>query len=35
MQHPTPIRILFSPPGFVAASWLIGFLGDRYARGLV
>jgi hypothetical protein len=35
MNNPTSIRALFSLPGFVAASWLIGVFGDRYARVLV
>ena len=35
MKNPTSIRALFSLPGFVAASQLLGFCGDRYARVLV
>ena len=35
MNNPTSIRALFSLPGFVASSRLIGFFGDRYARVLV
>jgi hypothetical protein len=35
MKNPTSIRALFSLPGFVAASRLVGFFGDRYARVLV
>ena len=35
MKNPTSIRALFSLPGFVAASRLIGVFGDRYARILV
>ena len=35
MNNPTLIRALFSLPGFVAASRLIGFFGDRCARVLV
>ena len=35
MKTPTSIRALFSLPGFVAASRLVGLCGDRYARGLV
>ena len=35
MMNPTSIRALFSLPGFVAASRLVGFCGDRYARILV
>jgi hypothetical protein len=35
MKNPTSIRALFSLPGFVAASRLVGFFGDRYARVIV
>lgn len=35
MKNPKSIRSLFSLPGFVAASQLVGFFGDRYARGIV
>ena len=35
MNNPTSIRALFSLPGFVAASRLIGVFGDCYARVLV
>ena len=35
MKNPTSIRALFSLPSFVAASRLVGFFGDRYARVLV
>ena len=35
MKNPTSLRTLFSLPGFVAASRLIGLYGDRYARVLV
>jgi len=35
MKIPTSIRALFSLPGFVAASRLVGFFGDRDARVLV
>jgi len=35
MKNPTSIRALFSLPGFVATSRLVGFFGDRYARVLV
>ena len=35
MKNPTSLRALFSLPGFVAASRLIGLCGDRYARVLV
>jgi len=32
MKNPKTIRALFAFPGFVAASKLVGKLGDRYAR---
>ena len=35
MHTPTSLRALFSLPGFVAASRLLGVFGDRYARVLV
>jgi hypothetical protein len=35
MKNPTSIRALFSLPGFVATSRLVGVFGDRYARVLV
>ena len=35
MKNPTSIRALFSLPSFVAASRLVDFFGDRYARVLV
>ena len=35
MHNPTSLRALFSLPGFVAASHLVGVFGDRYARVLV
>lgn len=35
MHNPTSLRALFSLPGFVAASRLLGVFGDRYARVLV
>ena len=35
MHTPTLLRALFSLPGFVAASRLLGVFGDRYARVLV
>ena len=35
MKNPRSIRTLFSLSGFVAASRLVGFFGDRYARVLV
>ncbi|MEK7351959.1 MAG: ISL3 family transposase, partial [Nitrospirota bacterium] len=35
MHNPTSLRALFSLPGFVVASRLLGVCGDRYARVLV
>jgi hypothetical protein len=35
MKNPTSIRALFSLPGFVAPSRLVGLCGDRDARVLV
>ena len=35
MNNPTSLRALFSLPGFVVASRLLGVFGDRYARVLV
>jgi hypothetical protein len=35
MHNPTSLRALFSLPGFVAASRLLGVFGDRFARVLV
>jgi len=35
MHNPTSLRALFSLPGFVAPSRLLGVFGDRYARVLV
>ena len=35
MHNPTSLRALFSLLGFVAASRLVGFFGDRYTRVLV
>ncbi|MEK7763413.1 MAG: hypothetical protein AAB433_17695, partial [Nitrospirota bacterium] len=35
MNTPTSLRALFSLPGFVAASRLVGVFGDRAARVLV
>lgn len=32
MKHPRSIRSLFALLGFVVASKLVGFSGDRYAR---
>lgn len=35
MHIPTSLRALFSLPGFIATSRLLGVFGDRYARVLV
>jgi hypothetical protein len=35
MHNPTSLRALFSLPGFVAPSRLLGVFGDRYGRVLV
>ena len=32
MKNPKSIRTLFTLPGFVASSKLVGLFGDRYAR---
>ena len=35
MKPPKSLRSLFSPPGFVATSVLLGVFGDPYARVVV
>lgn len=35
MKAPKSLRALFSLPGFIAASQLVGVFGDRYARVIV